>query len=162
MDIISRSDAIRRGLKQYFTNSPCKNNHISYRYTSSGSCSACIRSYGAPVEELKIRAGARDNLARMVTLRVRIFDCDLDFFSKIILATVQAREPSATMRDVWKGGSGTKRDQGSGMQNFNCFGEDLQPLWQTNDKMFWSHCIQVVTPVVFQPPAEEWPEHDPK
>jgi hypothetical protein len=42
MEITSRSEAKKNGASQYFTNLPCRNGHITYRYTQSGSCSACI------------------------------------------------------------------------------------------------------------------------
>lgn len=43
MEIISRQDAIKRGLKKYFTGIPCKNGHISERYLQSSACELCIR-----------------------------------------------------------------------------------------------------------------------
>jgi hypothetical protein len=39
--LISRKEAISTGLKWYFTGKPCKNNHISKRYTKSGCCCDC-------------------------------------------------------------------------------------------------------------------------
>jgi hypothetical protein len=42
MEISSRSEAQKTGKSQYFTNLPCRNGHITYRYTQSGSCSACV------------------------------------------------------------------------------------------------------------------------
>lgn len=42
MVIISRKDAAAAGLGQYFTGKPCKYDHISPRYTQSGTCSQCV------------------------------------------------------------------------------------------------------------------------
>ena len=45
--IITRIQARHQGLVRYFTNEPCKNGHISERYTSTGSCIACQKNYYA-------------------------------------------------------------------------------------------------------------------
>jgi len=41
MKIVSRKEAKAQGLKRYFTGKPCKNGHISERYTSGGHCVDC-------------------------------------------------------------------------------------------------------------------------
>lgn len=41
MEIITRSEAVSKGFKKYFTGVPCKNGHISQRYTVSTLCLAC-------------------------------------------------------------------------------------------------------------------------
>lgn len=41
MEIISRKDAIERGLKRYFTGKPCKNGHVSERKVSDCRCISC-------------------------------------------------------------------------------------------------------------------------
>lgn len=43
MEIITRSAAIRAGLKKYFTGEPCKNGHLAERYVQSCTCELCIR-----------------------------------------------------------------------------------------------------------------------
>jgi hypothetical protein len=161
-EVISRSEAIRRGLNQYFTNVPCKNGHTTYRYTASGSCSACIRSYGAPVEQLQSRAALRAKLADLVSFRTRVADIDLGFISQMVLASVQAREAGASMRDVFKTGPGVKRVETSGIHSFNCFAEDLEQLRAAAVKIFDSRCVQVTDIPSYVPPAPEWPEGDPR
>lgn len=42
MNIIERKDAKNAGFYRFFTGRPCKNGHVAYRYTTSGSCSKCI------------------------------------------------------------------------------------------------------------------------
>ena len=46
MKIISRAEARAAGLKRYFTGKPCKNNHLSQRITTNGTCVYCSRVYG--------------------------------------------------------------------------------------------------------------------
>lgn len=41
MNILKRSDAMRLGLKQYFTGKPCPKGHISNRYVNGKGCVAC-------------------------------------------------------------------------------------------------------------------------
>jgi hypothetical protein len=41
-EIVTKDSAIKNGLHKYFTGNPCKNGHLSERYTSSGGCLKCI------------------------------------------------------------------------------------------------------------------------
>lgn len=41
MEQISRQEAIDKGLARYFTGKPCKNGHVSERWTLSCGCIAC-------------------------------------------------------------------------------------------------------------------------
>lgn len=41
MEIVTRKEAIERGLKRYFTGKPCKYGHISEKVTSSATCCEC-------------------------------------------------------------------------------------------------------------------------
>ncbi len=54
--IISKQDAIRIGLKKYFTGKPCKHGHISHRYIQSNSCMECINE--------NVKKWSRNNNAR--------------------------------------------------------------------------------------------------
>jgi hypothetical protein len=42
MKIVTRSDAKMLGLNKYFTGIPCKNGHISERYTQTSVCQQCV------------------------------------------------------------------------------------------------------------------------
>jgi hypothetical protein len=42
-DIVSRSEAEARGLKQYFTGKPCMHGHVVERRCSNGECTVCHR-----------------------------------------------------------------------------------------------------------------------
>ena len=39
--VVSRKQAIRLGIKRYFTGKPCLRGHVSERYTSMAKCVAC-------------------------------------------------------------------------------------------------------------------------
>lgn len=45
MEIISRQDAIERGLSRYFTGKPCKHGHVSERNVASRMCCECRDEY---------------------------------------------------------------------------------------------------------------------
>lgn len=53
VELISRSEALRRGLALYFTGKPCKRGHVTTRYTKRCACTACYDSH----EEKAHRAG---------------------------------------------------------------------------------------------------------
>ena len=41
--VVTKKQAIKQGLKRYFTGLPCKDGHLSERKISSGDCIACVR-----------------------------------------------------------------------------------------------------------------------
>jgi hypothetical protein len=41
MNIITKEEAAQQGLSRYFTGKPCRNGHISERYTKGGQCAFC-------------------------------------------------------------------------------------------------------------------------
>lgn len=66
-EIISRADALRLGLKRYFTGNLCKKGHIATRLTSSRNCDACVKLhpviYGPRLEHRrKYREENRDRI----------------------------------------------------------------------------------------------------
>lgn len=42
LEVITRAEAIKRGLKRYFTGKPCKHGHVTDRWTAQGSCVECV------------------------------------------------------------------------------------------------------------------------
>ncbi len=44
MEIITQAQAKARGLKRYYLGTPCKNGHVSDRYTNARSCVECVRT----------------------------------------------------------------------------------------------------------------------
>jgi hypothetical protein len=43
MEIVTRKDAVSKGLSKYFTGVACRNGHVAPRYTQSATCEECIR-----------------------------------------------------------------------------------------------------------------------
>ncbi len=52
MEVITRAEALKLGLKNYYTGEPCKHGHISERYTVNTRCLDCINEY-AQTKEFK-------------------------------------------------------------------------------------------------------------
>jgi hypothetical protein len=65
MEIISRKEAMERGLKYYFTGKPCKHGHIFERLVSNHGCLYCLRE----------RAKAYDKKMREKRLYRLMFRC---------------------------------------------------------------------------------------
>jgi hypothetical protein len=42
-EVISRKDALARGLTRYFTGEPCKYGHVAERSVSASNCPECVR-----------------------------------------------------------------------------------------------------------------------
>lgn len=45
MNIITRLEAHKAGLKHYFTGKPCKHGHVAQRYITTGNCFECARRF---------------------------------------------------------------------------------------------------------------------
>ena len=44
-EIITKKDALARGLKSYFTGKKCKYGHLSLRRCDSGQCFTCMKAH---------------------------------------------------------------------------------------------------------------------
>jgi hypothetical protein len=143
MEIISRSEAIIRGLGQYFTGYPCRNGHTTYRYTQSGTCAGCIRSSNQPVEVLKVNRETKNRIAEMIQFRSRVFDLDMGYFRSILLATAQLTEPAVQIRDIHRGGTGKGLANGSSVHFFYAFVKDVEPLQELARQLFAKRCMTV-------------------
>lgn len=105
MKIISRKEAIEQGLNKYFTNTPCKNNHIAERYTTSGTCSGClgvnrqfVQAAVSAGKSTTINASAlydtrRAALAEMLPIRLRAYAEDWSHLRSVAVAVMQLRYP---------------------------------------------------------------------
>lgn len=66
MEILSKEDAKKQGLRRYFTGSPCRKGHLSEKYTSDGGCIECA------IERANTRyASNRDVILKQCRARYR-------------------------------------------------------------------------------------------
>ena len=59
MDVVSRKDALARGLVHFYTGKPCKHGHEAPRYVNSGQCVTCMKTrvseYNAKYKQRTVR-----------------------------------------------------------------------------------------------------------
>ena len=51
----SKEQANALGLRHYFTNTPCRNQHIAPRFVSNGSCMECVKEHNKKPENVELR-----------------------------------------------------------------------------------------------------------
>lgn len=127
MNIICRKDAKEKGIKTYFTGQPCKNGHVAYRYTQSGTCSECINGDHKRVADPEA-AARRAARAELVQARFRLFDVDRDTFAASVWALAVMRYPVLTPADVDPHLVATNKASGTGMYAFYCHSDDVGAL----------------------------------
>lgn len=70
---LTRSEALKMGLKKYVSESPCVNGHTSERYTQSGQCIEC-KNLVRLGRRKPCPPGLRSEIAKKVHLRKRVED----------------------------------------------------------------------------------------
>jgi len=65
--MMTRKEAIKRGLYRYASKNPCKRGHEPLRYSNTGACVGCINSYAA-----RNRAKQKENLALLKAQRKEV------------------------------------------------------------------------------------------
>jgi len=162
MVIIQRSEAIALGLPKYYTGKPCRHNHLSPRYTRSGTCQECIREFNGSPEDQRNHKSRRKRVSEMIIFRVRLFLDDLDYFREIVLATNRRHLPLISPVDCWRSEKGHNQHGPTALYNFACFAGDAQSLQELAQHLFNARCAKVEAPPVYQAPATDWPKDDPK
>lgn len=166
---MNRAEAKLKQMSQYFTGIPCKNGHLTYRYTSSGACSGCIRAHNRPVHD-QTTIDRKDAKAQMVQVRVRIYDADRGVLAASAWALAAMRFPVLQLSDVDAHLLPQDKAGGTGLYAFNCHEEDVPQLRAIADGMLKAHKADVVAvrraafgpaadgkPVPDQAAAEPWP-----
>lgn len=69
MEIISRDEARKHGLKQHFTGEPCSRGHVAPRYTCDGQCFICAKEKLNKRREAKRQAEGRPSPGRLRAAR---------------------------------------------------------------------------------------------
>lgn len=135
---ISRGEAKLRQLSQYFTGVPCKNGHLTYRYTSSGACSGCIRAHNQPTyDQTAIERKAAK--AQLVQVRLRCFVSDRNVLAASAWAMAVMRYPVLTSGDIDPQLLPQDKEGGTGLYAFYCHNEDVDTLRKLSMDMVQSH-----------------------
>jgi len=140
---MERADAKRHGLNTYETGRECKNGHLTYRYTQSGSCSACIATangqtkaptaagktqdrearLAAYAAEESAKAARREARAQLLQVKLMVHAGDLEVIKAAALAFGMMRFPVLLAGDVFPG----LLPEGP-LHKFNCHIDDVGPL----------------------------------
>lgn len=123
----SRSEAKAQGLTQYFTGVPCKNGHLTYRYTSSGACAGCIREHNKPTANsvISVRKQLR---SEFVQKRFRLYESDVGIFGTSVWAMATEILPGVGLSDVALNVAPSDRAGGTGMYAFMCHPSHIEEL----------------------------------
>ncbi len=139
----NRTEAKLRQLSQYFTGIPCKNGHLTYRYTSSGACSGCIRAHNQPVYD-QAAIDRKAAKAQLVQVRLRCFVSDRGVLTTSAWALVVMRFPVLQLGDVDAHLLPQDKTGGTGLYAFNCHEDDVSQLRAIADGMLKAHRVDVV------------------
>lgn len=127
MQIVTRQEAIAGRLSRYYTGKPCKNGHISERYTRISACIGCMRPSFDAVD-IQARRDTRERLsavlASMMKIHIRLHPDDVSLFEANALAAAMVRNPDIQLKHVLT--RGKAKPWGSGMfrHTFMCFVDD--------------------------------------
>ena len=158
MDIKTRKQAMLDGENTYFTGTPCKNGHITYRYVQSGTCYECINGHrisadsnAAKLREsrlaetssaLKVKTDAKSSL---VLVKVRIVPKVREQVAAAAFALANLRYPCLSMTDVDPERAPTDRHPSSGqvLYSFYCHDDDVAML-----RLIAKEAVAAVTPTL--------------
>ena len=120
---MERSEAIKLSLPRYTTGRPCKNGHLAYRYTQSGTCSECINPNN----------GSKPHMAE---LRVRVFDKHLHELTTAVHLAAMLRYPKVTISHITCNGRRSSVVNGTSIRYFRVHEDDYETLNQLALSMF--------------------------
>jgi hypothetical protein len=140
MEIINRAEAKRRDLNRYYTGEPCKNGHIAYRYTQSGTCFACIRAAGSATYDAD-RPVRNEALSQLVQAKFRLFRDDVELFTSAAYAFAVMRFPVLRKVDVYPGLLPLDNDPHQGLYKCNCHSDDLLALRTMADDLIKTRAV---------------------
>lgn len=140
----SRGEAKLRGLSQYFTGVPCKHGHTTYRYTSSGACSGCIKAANAyrGDESADQKRAAK---AEMVQVRVRCYEADREHVAAAVWALAVMRWPFLTQGDVDPKLLPKDKTAGTGLYAFYCHEGDIAAVREIAAGSMKAHKVDVTS-----------------
>lgn len=181
---MERTEAKKLGHNTYETGRECKNGHLTYRYTQSGTCAGCINAAngrGAPTptgqkreERLAHDAAAaalKEARAQLVQVKLRAFNEDLEALKAAAHAFGVMRCPALTMGHVYPGLLALDAVGGTALYKFNCHMGDVEPLRALAVSMVnaranasgagaagYQMAVERVTAGIVPQPVPEWAE----
>lgn len=167
MHITLRKEAIAQGSSQYYTGKPCRNGHTTYRYTTSGTCSACVAAATAKNREeislaaqpLEVRAAPRPYERRsredlyerraivaedLAEIRLRAYiGSDAQLLVKLASSLCLAKYPQLTSSDVAVRAPISGRVSGTALYRVKCPVESVAFLQETAAVLLRNHRVDL-------------------
>lgn len=167
---MNRSQAKALGHSTYDTGKPCKHGHFSYRYTSNGTCAACINP---GTKEKTIDPGEQQRRATLQTferMRFRAWDDLIGKFRQAVYAAAIMRCPYIKPEDLNPGLQSTARCNGNGLYSVLCHPDDYQMLLEVSNGLMrskgppdFSHIHRNLAQINKElDNPEDWPQHPPR
>lgn len=91
--IKTRREAANSGEVRYYTGRPCRNGHETFRYTSTGNCSACSKDRAHQFSE-QVRTAMQRKQQGLVLIELCIYEQDAERLRNYALALRTSRELS--------------------------------------------------------------------
>lgn len=152
MELITRRDAIIKGLGRFYTGVPCRHGHSTYRYTSSGGCVECVHPTFINLERQERRARALQQrqdkaaaislrertkavLSQMKRIRIYLHTNDVELFESVVFAAAIAREPNFTLKQIRTPSTTKPLGRDWGLYSYWCFPEDESTLRTFQDTL---------------------------
>lgn len=139
MEIIARKDAIRLRQSRYFTGQPCRQGHLTFRYTKNGGCADCInpKFTAADVEE---RHALRQIVqatkqSKMTRAGFRLHPSDLEAFTVTVLFYGKLREPALSRSSVIARRGWVNVGEGFQLRQFWIFPQDHDTLLEMEKQL---------------------------
>lgn len=166
MEIVTRQQAISRGLSEYFTGKPCRNGHVAKRYLQSSTCYECIHPPAGDEkreEQARNRAEAHRLLSvkrSMVVKRFRVLHLQLPMWHDVLLGLAKMHEPSLELSDVLTERDAIMLSPVASILSFRIF-PDMEPALRPLEPLEWGDITPAPT---FSEPAgsDYWPINDPR
>lgn len=164
---MERSEAIQLGLNTFDTGRPCRNGHLTYRYTQSGACAGCIRGHNADTTGAPLDRERRIAKAALVKMRFRIFAQQLQALLDAAYAAASTRSPALKPEDVRSHSAPTSVVVGTGMYAVMIHPDDREIILEVSKALMsfmkapvdYSHIHKKL-----ESPDDcgQWPEGDPR
>ena len=143
MKIMSRTDAIISGEQIYNTGLPCVNGHLTYRYTTSGSCSQCVKNSSTKIREaINIISGKderREFKNGLKLIIIRLMDADLPAIRELSLSLAKMRCRYVKERDVFSKQAGRSPADGAANYRFYVHPDDEMLLRNAGNALYEAH-----------------------
>ena len=87
MKIQTRKEAMQTGMKKYWTGKPCRNGHLTLRYTNTGVCIDCAATHSSNQWQ-KVR---HPSLRSYTSVRIKCHRDDIKLINEFAQALIDAR-----------------------------------------------------------------------